>query len=159
MSEANTLEAVNESLHDEYTDLQNENQKNDTDAELNENAAIDDEPIQDAEDALDYAAVVEDDIRILKEEFHELAYLSDITELNDPLRYAALRDLGLTPAEAYLATAKRQKKDNRSHLIATRTLSTARVGSMTDAELSAAREIFSGVSDAEIRKLYKRVTK
>ena len=159
MSEANTLEAVNESLHDEYTDLQNENQKNDTDAELNENAAIDDEPIQDAEDALDYAAVVEDDIRILKEEFHELAYLSDITELNDPLRYAALRDLGLTPAEAYLATAKRQKKDNRSHLIATRTLSTARVGSMTDAELSAAREIFSGVSDAEIRKLYRRVTK
>ena len=159
MSEANTLEAVNESLHDEYTDLQNENQKNDTDAELNENAAIDDEPIQDAEDALDYAAVVEDDIRILKEEFHELAYLSDITELNDPLRYAALRDLGLTPAEAYLATAKRQKKDNRSHLIATRTLSTARVGSMTDTELSAAREIFSGVSDAEIRKLYRRVTK
>ena len=159
MSEANTLEAVNESLHDEYTDSQNENQKNDTDAELNENAAIDDDPIQDAEDALDYAAVVEEDIRILKEEFHELAYLSDITELNDPLRYAALRDLGLTPAEAYLATAKRQKKDNRSHLIATRTLSTARVGSMTDAELSAAREIFSGVSDAEIRKLYRRVTK
>ena len=110
-------------------------------------------------DAVDYAAVVEEDIRILKEEFRELSSLSDICELDDPLRYAALRDLGLTPVEAYLATAKRQRKDNRSHLVATRTVSRAPVGSMSDAELMAAREIFDGVSDSEIRKLYKRVTK
>ena len=108
---------------------------------------------------VDYAKVIMEDIQLLKEEFSELCELEDITELPDPLRYAALRDLGLTAAEAYLATAKRQKKDNRSHLISTRTVSVSHQNSMSESELAAAREIFSGVSDSEIRKLYKRVTK
>ena len=159
MTDSQNNNNVNESLQSEGVVLKNELQNIDTDDSNGENTAEIEKQQSDSEIDVDYAAVVEEDLRILKEEFRELAFITDITELNDPLRYAALRDLGLTPAEAYLATAKRQKKDNRSHLVATRTVSAAQNGSMSDAELSAAREIFVGVSDAEIRKLYKRVTK
>ena len=107
----------------------------------------------------DYAAIAEDDLRILKAEFEELSDISDITALPSPLRYAALRDLGLSPTEAYLATSAHRKRDNRSHLVATRTVSVSKSGAMSEAELSAAREIFSGISDSEIRRLYKKVTK
>lgn len=127
-----------------------------------EGIKISDNPSEDNEDGsevgIDYAALAAEDLKALRSEFRELSGLTDICELDNPLRYAALRDLGLTPAEAYLATAKRQKKDNRSHLYATRTVTAAPQGSMSEAEMAAAREIFSGVSDAEIRKLYKRVS-
>ena len=111
-------------------------------------------------DAVDYARVAAEDLVTLKAEFSELLELRDICELNNPLRYAALRDLGLSPAEAYLATAKRaQKRDNRAHLSAVGSISYAPQGTMTEAEMSAARELFSDISDAQIRKLYKKVTK
>ena len=153
MNEEQTLENVNEDLHSTP-------ENTDTVAEINTNEANEEnDSSEKSESEIDYAKVVEEDIRILKEEFPELSSLSDICELHNPLRYAALRDLGLTPAEAYLATAKRQKRDNRSHLIATHAVSTSRNGSMSDAELLAAREIFDGMPDSEIRKLYKRVTK
>ena len=124
--------------------------------------AIDNTPCEDTEEnadtEVDYAALAAEDLKALKAEFRELSGLSDISELENPLRYAALRDLGLSPAEAYLATSRRQKKDNRSHLYATRTVTSSPQGSMSEAELTAAREIFHGVSDAEIRRLYKRVS-
>ena len=123
--------------------------QNDTPCEDNE---------EKAEVDVDYAALAAEDVKALKSEFHELSGLTDICELENPIRYAALRDLGLTPAEAYLATAKRQRKDNRSHLYATRTVASAPQGSMSESEMMAAREIFTGVSDAEIRRLYKRVS-
>ena len=154
-----TLKNVNEDLQTADENSEDITKKLDTDTDENPNADVGDENAPVSDGAVDYAAVVEEDIRILKEEFRELSTLTDICELSDPLRYAALRDLGLTPAEAYLATAKRPKKDNRSHLFATRAVSTSPLGSMSDAELAAAREIFDGVSDSEIRKLYKRVTK
>ena len=111
-------------------------------------------------DAVDYARVAAEDLVTLKAEFPELLELRDICELNNPLRYAALRDLGLSPAEAYLATAKRTpKRDNRAHLSAVGSISYAPQGTMTEAEMSAARELFSDISDAQIRKLYKKVTK
>ena len=159
MTDSQNTENVNENLQGEGAISEIETQNIDTDNGQSQIHAETEEPLSDITAAVDYAVIVEEDLRILKEEFRELSSITDITELNDPLRYAALRDLGLTPAEAYLATAKRQKRDNRSHLVATRTLSAAQNGSMSDAELAAAREIFVGVSDAEIRKLYKRVTK
>lgn len=111
------------------------------------------------ETSIDYAAIAEEDLRILKEEFPELYSASDITELDDPLRYAALRDLGLSPREAYLATAKPKRRDSRSHLISVGSVRASHGTVMTDAELCAAREIFSDIPDSEIRRLYKRVTK
>ena len=113
-----------------------------------------------SEVSIDYAAIVRSDVAELSAEFSELNGLTDITELENPIRYAALRDLGLTAAEAYLATTKnRRRADNRSHLFGMPMVSSAPTGSMPDRELETAREIFTDMSDAQIRKLYKKVTR
>ena len=108
---------------------------------------------------IDYAALAISDVKELRGEFPELSSLASLTELDDPIRYGALRDLGLTPKEAYLATRKRREVDNRAHLRPTRSVARGASPLMTEAEMSAARELFSGISDSEIRQLYKRVTK
>ncbi|MBE6644629.1 MAG: hypothetical protein E7612_04525 [Ruminococcaceae bacterium] len=152
MNDGQMLDEVNESLQNKPKEIDTSANEAPIETESAESTA-------DGEDGIDYALVVSEDLRILREEFPELSEIEDICELNDPLRYAALRDLGLSPEEAYLATSKRQKKDNRSHLFATKTVSVSRNGAMSDSELAAAREIFTDISDREIRKLYKRVTK
>ena len=162
ISAAENTNIVNESLHEEV-------EIGDTGAvslEPEENPegvkSEEDEGENESETAgvgVDYELLVREDTEALRREFPELRYLKDITDLDNPLRYAALRDLGLTPAEAYMATARRSARDNRSHLYSAKTVSSSQKGVMSEAELSAAREIFVGVSDADIRKLYKRVTK
>ena len=139
------------------TDFVNDDLQNQEEIIPNE-AALEEKTDEDA--AKDYAAIVKADIEELSAEFSELKDLRDITELENPLRYAALRDLGLSAAEAYLATTKNRKKaDNRSHLLGMPMISSSSTGSMPDRELEAAREIFTDISDAQIRKLYKRVTR
>ena len=84
----------------------------------------------------------------------------DISDLKNPIRYGALRDLGLTPREAFLASGgKKEKEDNRAHLSSSvpRKFS-SRFSEMPRAELDAARELFGDLSDAQIRNLYKKVT-
>ncbi len=108
----------------------------------------------------DYAAMAAADILALRAEFPEDA-VNSLLELDNPTRYAELRDLGLSPREAYLATTRRSEKrvDNRSHLQSA--VPRAVVGSgegISREELEAARDLFSGLSDHEIRKLYKKVT-
>ncbi len=108
----------------------------------------------------DYAELVREDVRILSEEFSELSELRDICELEDPIRYGALRDLGLSPAEAYLATTRsRAKFDNRSHLHSSPMVSSRSSGYIPEADMEAARELFSDLTDSQIRCLYKKVTK
>jgi hypothetical protein len=151
MTEANIDKDVNENLPDEAEifDTDNTDSTVETESEANDEHA----------EEIDYSEVVIRDVITLRAEFPELSGLSDVCELENPLRYAALRDLGLSPAEAYLATSRRHKKDNRSHLHSTRTASYSSQGSMSEAEMAAAREIFGDISDSEIRKLYKKVTK
>lgn len=145
MEDLNNLENINE-------DLQNQEEV------LPEESSV--KNAEEAEKAVDYASVVKADIAELSAEFTELKNLADITELENPLRYAALRDLGLTAAEAYLATTKnRHKKDNRSHLFGMPMVSSSPSAAMPEGELEAAREIFTDISDAQIRKLYKKVTR
>ena len=98
------------------------------------------------------------DLAQLKNSFPELKDLTSIDSLNNPIRYAALRDLGLSPEEAYLATS-RPRSGGRSHLTSSvpRTAS-APASAMTKQEMQMAREIFSGLDDIEIQKLYKKVT-
>lgn len=81
-------------------------------------------------------------------------------ELFDTARYSELRELGLTPREAYLATAKAKPVfDSRAHLSsAVPKGAKSPTARMTASELRAARELFSGASDQEIIRLYKRVT-
>ena len=113
-----------------------------------------------AEESVDYEALIESDLNTLRAEFPELGDIKQITDLNNPLRYAALRDLGLTPEEAYLATAKRRSQDTRAHLRSAHGRNAATpLGMMSQHELSVARELFPGLSDADIQRLYKKVTK
>lgn len=110
---------------------------------------------------IDYSAIVREDIETLKREFLELEGLGSIAELDNPLRYAQLRDLGLSAEEAYLATSrKRRKQDNRAHLFSSMPKGAGTSGgSMSRAELEMARELFPDISDAQIQRLYKSVTK
>ena len=119
--------------------------------------------IESEEDILierDVESEVDSDIEELRSVFPELAELGSITELKNPTRYAALRDMGLSVSEAYLATTPRvAQPDNRAHL----TSSVPRgakspEGPMTKHQLKQARAIFGDMSDSEIYNLYKKVT-
>ncbi len=138
--------------------VNNDLQESEENADMCEKSEVSEETAD--KSAADYAELVRSDIRELAEEFPELSGLSDICELENPLRYAALRDLGLSPAEAYLASSKKRAHfDNRSHLHSTPIIPSRANGYMPEHEMAAARELFSDMSDAEIRRLYKKVTK
>ena len=118
------------------------------------------EPAANTAEGINYEELMESDLAELKQEFAELKDVGSITELKNPLRYAALRDMGLTPTEAYLATAgKRRSTDTRGHLVGS--IPRAAGGppsSMSKRELDSARELFSGLTDSQIQQLYRRVT-
>lgn len=107
---------------------------------------------------IDYERVIREDLAELRSAFSELGNITSITELPNPMRYAALRDLGLTAREAYLATSERRTKDNRSHLSSAVPggIGTPR-SNMTRSELESARELFPGLRDGELIGLYKKV--
>ena len=111
--------------------------------------------------AVDYAAMEAEDLRMLHTLFPELTQLRSLSQLSNPARYGELRDLGLSAKEAYLATEGRiaRPSDNRAHLHSAvpRTVS-GTDGAISSSELAAARELFDGLSDHEIRRLYKRVS-
>ena len=102
-----------------------------------------------------------DDLKALAAEFPRLGG-ENAESLFDGERYKELRALGLSEREAFLATAKREteQRDTLSHLNGSvpkraRALDTG----MSAGEMKSAKEIFTGLSDEEIRALYRRVTK
>lgn len=108
----------------------------------------------------DIEKALEGELEELRGIFSELESVSDITEIKNPLRYAALRDLGLSPSEAYLAArGPVARGDNRSHLSTSVPKVTGQGASMPKDELIRAREIFYGMSDSEIQRLWRKVTK
>ena len=114
---------------------------------------------EESEAAPDYDAIMQADVEELRESFPELSSLQDICELQNPLRYAELRDLGLTAREAYLATASRARRDNRGHLTsAVPRGAGAPRGGMSRDELTHMRELFPGLGDAELQGLYRKVS-
>lgn len=164
-------EKINEHQTEEINDLSDENIQPDTESsesleikkaeETEAEATADyDETTGDNVGSIDYRLLAEEDMKELSSIFPHLKGRS-IHELENPLRYAALRDLGLSPKEAYLATGGAPSNyDNRSHL-RSRVPSPAKRSAdlLGSSELDAARELFSGLSDSEIQKLYKKVTK
>ncbi len=115
----------------------------------------------DGELTINYADIVREDINTLREAFSECrATLTDISMLKNPVRFAALRDLGLSATEAYLATGGiRTSYDSRTHLSGA---VPAEAGGGVEIPLSEYRtykDLFSDMSDSEIRKLYRKVTK
>lgn len=110
---------------------------------------------------VDYASVLNADIEELRASFPELGNMRGIDELADPMRFGALRDLGLTAKEAYLASGgKRRVYDNRTHLVSS-VPGGARsaVDGISRQELDMARDLFDGMSESEIQRLYRKVTK
>ena len=132
------------------------NEENSSQRETDEEAKENEE----AYVTVDYGEVEKQDLEELQALFPHLKSKTSITELDNPLRYAALRDLGLSPTEAYMATAKRRTQDTRSHLRSAHGRSAAAPTSMmTQYELATARELFPGLTDSDLQRLYKRVTK
>ena len=113
-----------------------------------------------AQDEVDYAAVLGADIEELKATFPELGGMKNIDELADPVRFGALRDLGLTAKEAYLASGgKKRSYDNRTHLVSS-VPGGARSAAdgISRADLDMARDIFGSMNESEIQRLYRKVT-
>lgn len=152
MNELENNENVNEDLQssDNTTEFTETTQEEESKSESIESTA---------NEEVDYAEIIKADTEALKARFPELSKISDVSELDNPLRYAALRDLGLTPEEAYLATRKRRIADNRSHLYPSPSVAKSEGGTIPESEMRSARELFSEMSDAEIRRLYRKVTK
>ncbi len=110
------------------------------------------------------ATIALNDLHEIHTLFPESAQISHICELKDAGRYAALRELGLSVKEAYLATngytetrAHRPSYDNRSHIISAVPRQTANsdIG-MSRSELEEAKQIFGNLTEKEIRNLYRR---
>lgn len=113
-----------------------------------------------AEDTPDYAALASADLSALKEEFMHLTSLRSLAELPDPGRYGELRELGLTPKEAYLAIGGtvRRASDNRAHLTSAVPRTSALGADLpTTEQMAEARRIFTDLSDEQIYRLYKKV--
>lgn len=120
---------------------------------------------EDADDAtgvgVDYAALAARDLGEIKRLAPALAGLSHLAELPNALRYAALRDAGLSVEEAlhaachaYLAP---RAADNRAHLRSAVPIGAAGTPSrMTAAEMREARELFGDLTEGEIERLYAR---
>lgn len=119
----------------------------------------DDYASQDGFGAVSYEELARRDLEEIRAKFPETRGLRSITALPNALRYAELRDLGLSPTEAYLATGRlRPASDNRAHLNSKVPKGSSERGSfMKLSELNSARELFSSLSDEEIQRLYKRV--
>ena len=108
----------------------------------------------------DYSALAEADLAQLRALFPECRALTHLGELDNPRRYAELRDAGLSPKEAFLATddgrMRQRRYDNRAHLHSVVPKGASGGQAMTAAELAAARELFDGLSDADLASLYRR---
>lgn len=110
---------------------------------------------------VDYAALAARDLGEIKRLAPALAGLSHLAELPTALRYAALRDAGLSVEEAlhaachaYLAP---RAADNRAHLRSAVPIGAAGTPSrMTAAEMREARELFGDLTEGEIERLYAR---
>ena len=105
-----------------------------------------------------------DEVADIAEELENLrAESPEITEMREELneeRYLELRALGLTPEEAYLASARPKKlRPTTAHLSdSTPRSMKSRETKIPYTELMRARQIFVGMDDSEIQRLYKKVT-
>lgn len=111
-------------------------------------------------DAEDYVALAEADLAVLREKFPAARGLRTLSEMPGAVRFAELRELGLSPEEAYLATrpASEYRPDNRAHLISSAPRHAAPAATMSASEMRAARELFGNLSDQEIDSLFRRAT-
>ena len=117
-----------------------------------------------AEETGDYEKQAENDLAELKAIDPETAYYRHIGEMPGALRFAELRELGLSVEEAYYAVrgAADEKplpdRGGRAHLHGSVPGRAASGGvGMTVGEIEAARRLFPNLPDREIASLFRRV--
>jgi hypothetical protein len=148
----------------EITLFENEEQIEDVSVEEKSEPAVEDGRVSETEESDSddyYSRLVDEDLNTLRKSFRELKDLSELSELENPVKFARLRDEGFSAVEAYLECQRvKRTYDNRSHLRSSLPQKRMRDGlAMSKDELIAARELFPDISDAEIQKLYKSVTR
>lgn len=113
------------------------------------------------EEAIDYARLAAQDLAEIKRLDPAYAPASHLGELPFARRFAELRDLGLSVKEALAAAAPRfDTYDGRAHLRAVAPRGTrAPEGSLDRDRMKEAKMLFSGLSEAEINALYRRVSR
>lgn len=109
----------------------------------------------------DYERLAEEDMREIHRIAPIFASIREVGDLPNATRYATLRDAGLTVEEALWATCHaflpKNGYDNRSHLRSG--VPRGAAGNpiqMSAEELAAAKDLFSDMSEAEIRRLYAK---
>ena len=112
------------------------------------------------EHEVDYATLAAEDLAQIKKLDPSYAPAAHLSERPFARRFAELRDLGLSVSEALAAAAPRfEGRNGKSHL---RTLaprgSRGTAGSLDRAQMKEAKLLFSGLSEAEINALYRRVS-
>ena len=115
---------------------------------------------EDTEEPVDYARRASEDLAEIKRLDPAYAPASHLAELPFALRFAQLRDLGLSVAEALAAARPRfDRTDGRAHLtpLAPRG-ARAPEGNLDRERMKEARMLFGDLSDAEINALYRRVS-
>ena len=117
-----------------------------------------------ADDEKTFRRQAEEDLAKLKEVAPETAAYGHLGEMPGALRFAELRELGLSVEEAYYAVrgavgAKPlPDRGGRAHLHGSVPGRAASGGvGMTAGEIEAARRLFPGLPDREIASLYRRV--
>ena len=126
-----------------------------------EGAIFESEPAADEPRGEDREDTLALELDALRADFPELAGVGSLSEIDGAIRYGELRELGLSPREAYLATRPRRAlQQSRAHLTSASPASRrAPAPAIPQRELRLARELFDGLSDTEIEALYKRVTR
>lgn len=121
------------------------------------------EPLADGESpSPDYEALAAEDLAEIHRLVPALEGVKHLAELPNAVRYAALRDAGLSVEEALWAAchavvAGRAPYDNRSHLRSSVPRGAAgNPAAMTASEMQAAKDLFGDLSEAEIERLYLR---
>ena len=120
--------------------------------------AAPEEPEAPAEER-DYARQAEEDLEEIKRLDPAYRSLSHLSQLPSARRFAALRDLGLSVAEALAASNPRFPRENgKAHLRPSMDRGAASPrGALSGEEMRRAKELFSDLSDGEIQRLYRRV--
>ena len=112
--------------------------------------------------AVDYAAMAAEDLSHLQELFPSMRPYTHLSQIPNAMRYATLRDAGLTVEEAFWAAChhvmeKAPTYDNRSHLRSSVPRGAAGNPSMmTASEMAMAKELFGDLTESEIQTLYHK---
>lgn len=119
----------------------------------------------------DYDAMAKQDLEAITRAFPGIG-ITDLRRIDNPGRYGALREMGLTPEEAFRATngnrisahaaaSARARSDGKAHIRGDMPAkqASAESFSLTATQLRDYRELFPGKSDKEITELVRSVSK